>query len=81
MILVHALQDQDSYGGGFVSSQSFVGMMTDVHMWNYVLSPCEIQRYTDNLNFSPGNVINWRALEFEAVGKVVLEENQKVNCV
>ena len=73
-------QEQDSFGGKFDSSQSFVGMQSDVHMWNYVLSPCEIQRFMDDVNFSPGNVLNWRALDFETVGKVVLEEIQK-GCV
>ena len=60
-----------------MASKSFVGMMTDVHMWNYALSPCEIKRYMEDLNFTPGNVVNWRALEFETVGKVLLEEDQK----
>ena len=71
------LQEQDRMGGDFDADQSFVGMMSDVHMWNYVLSPCEIQRFMDDVNFSPGNVLNWRALDFETVGKVVLEGNQK----
>uniref|UniRef100_A0A3P9CDG7 Pentraxin (PTX) domain-containing protein n=1 Tax=Maylandia zebra TaxID=106582 RepID=A0A3P9CDG7_9CICH len=35
--------EQDSHGGGFDINQCFVGMMSDVRMWNYVLSPCEIQ--------------------------------------
>lgn len=37
------IQEQDSHGGGFHINQCFVGMMSDVRMWNYVLSPCEIQ--------------------------------------
>uniref|UniRef100_A0A668W1W2 Pentraxin family member n=1 Tax=Oreochromis aureus TaxID=47969 RepID=A0A668W1W2_OREAU len=48
-------------------------IMSDVHMWNYVLSPCEIQRFVEDLNFTPGNMINWRALEFEATGRVLVE--------
>ncbi|XP_016528893.1 serum amyloid P-component-like isoform X2 [Poecilia formosa] len=36
-------QEQDRHGGFFESRQSFVGMMTDVHMWDSVLSPCEIK--------------------------------------
>uniref|UniRef100_A0A3P8NXK1 Pentraxin (PTX) domain-containing protein n=1 Tax=Astatotilapia calliptera TaxID=8154 RepID=A0A3P8NXK1_ASTCA len=35
--------EQDSHGGGFDINQCFVGMMSDVRMWNYDLSPCEIQ--------------------------------------
>ncbi|CAL8341981.1 unnamed protein product [Gadus morhua 'NCC'] len=76
----HALimlgQEQDSHGGGFDPQQTFVGMTTDVHMWDFVLSPCEIQRFVDDLNFSPGNVINWRALEYQIVGKIILENKQ-----
>ncbi|CAJ1069187.1 C-reactive protein-like [Xyrichtys novacula] len=33
-------QDQDEHGGRFNAKQSFVGMMSDVHMWDYTLSPC-----------------------------------------
>uniref|UniRef100_A0A668A4V2 Pentraxin family member n=1 Tax=Myripristis murdjan TaxID=586833 RepID=A0A668A4V2_9TELE len=71
-------QEQDSYGGGFDAKQSFVGMISDVHMWDYVLSPCEISRYTDNINFTPGNVLNWRALDFQITGRVLLEEKQNI---
>ncbi|KAM9851645.1 serum amyloid P-component-like [Aulostomus maculatus] len=71
-------QEQDSYGGGFSADQSFVGMMSDVHMWDYVLSPCELQRYVDDLNFTPGNVLNWRALEFQIVDQVLTESKQNI---
>ncbi|XP_059196194.1 C-reactive protein-like [Centropristis striata] len=42
-------QDQDSFGGGFDINQSFVGMLSDVHMWDHVLSPCQIQDYASYL--------------------------------
>ncbi|KAM3871273.1 C-reactive protein-like [Diretmus argenteus] len=73
-------QEQDSHGGGFDIRQSFIGMITDVHMWNYVLSPCEIRRYMYELNFTPGNVLNWRALYFQMIGRVLLENKQN-NCL
>ncbi|KAM3873516.1 LOW QUALITY PROTEIN: jeltraxin-like [Diretmus argenteus] len=69
-------QDQDSYGGGFDASQSFTGMITDVHMWNYVLPPRDIRRYKD-LNITPGNVLNWRALYFQITGRVLLEKKRE----
>ncbi|KAM7383549.1 hypothetical protein PAMP_003190 [Pampus punctatissimus] len=72
-------QEQDSHGGGFDINQSFVGMMSDVYMWDYILSPCEIQRYVDDLNFTPGNVLNWRALEFEIIDRVLIE-NKQMTC-
>ncbi|KAG7248578.1 hypothetical protein CRUP_008093, partial [Coryphaenoides rupestris] len=37
--------EQDSHGGGFDAQQTFIGMISDVHMWDFVLSPCEMQRY------------------------------------
>ncbi|MEQ2173259.1 hypothetical protein GOODEAATRI_030146, partial [Goodea atripinnis] len=70
-------QEQDSYGGGFDSQQSFVGMMSDIYLWDYVLSPCEIQRYVDNLNFTPGNVLNWMALTCDITEGVLIEDKQK----
>lgn len=72
-------QDQDSYGGGFDAKQSFVGMMTDVHVWDHVISPCEIQNYSDKLSFSPGNMLNWAALDFQINGKVLVENMQGCN--
>ncbi|KAG7282145.1 hypothetical protein CRUP_034892, partial [Coryphaenoides rupestris] len=69
-------QEQDSYGAGFDLKQSFVGMISDVHMWDYVLSPCELRDYAGSTSFSPGNVLNWRAMEFVIVGKVLVEQKQ-----
>uniref|UniRef100_A0A672J4U4 Pentraxin family member n=1 Tax=Salarias fasciatus TaxID=181472 RepID=A0A672J4U4_SALFA len=66
-------QEQDAHSGGLDINQAFVGMMSDVHMWDYVLSSCEIQSYVDELNFTPGNVLNWKALEFEITDKVLVE--------
>ena len=68
------LQEQDAHGGGFDLKQCFVGMMSDVHMWDYTLSPCEMQKYVDDLNFTPGNVLNWRAMEFQIIGRVLIED-------
>lgn len=77
--LIFLGQEQDSYGGKFDRKQSFVGMMSDVYMWDYVLSSCEIQNYVDNLNFTPGNLLNWRALTFEITGRVLIE-NRQLTC-
>ncbi|CAJ1062148.1 C-reactive protein-like [Xyrichtys novacula] len=68
-------QEQDSYGGGFDAKQSFVGMMSDVHMWDYTLSPCQIQRYTNRESFPSGNVLDWKA-SFQTFGRVLIEDQQ-----
>lgn len=78
--ILQSLQEQDSHGGGFDIKQSFVGMMSDVHMWDYILSPCEIHSYMDDLNFTPGNVLNWRALEFQISDRVLIED-KLMTCV
>uniref|UniRef100_A0A3B3BBR4 Pentraxin family member n=1 Tax=Oryzias melastigma TaxID=30732 RepID=A0A3B3BBR4_ORYME len=67
-------QDQDTFGGGFDVNQSFVGMITDVHMWDYTLSSCDIQNYMSEMTFPPGNVLNWKTLDFEIVGNVLIED-------
>ncbi|XP_061144536.1 serum amyloid P-component-like [Syngnathus typhle] len=67
-------QEQDSYGGGFDASQSFIGMISRLHVWDHVISSNEIQRYEADLNFTPGNVFNWRALDFEIVGNILVED-------
>lgn len=67
------VQEQDSYGGGFDVSQSFVGEVTDVHFWDSVISPCEIQLYMQLNRFTPGNILNWKALEFTTGGGVFKE--------
>uniref|UniRef100_A0A3P8YN60 Pentraxin family member n=1 Tax=Esox lucius TaxID=8010 RepID=A0A3P8YN60_ESOLU len=73
-------QDQDTYGGGFDTFDSFYGHETDVHMWDTVLSPCEIQSYMEDGIYTPGNVINWKSLEQTSFGNVVIERKQNLIC-
>ncbi|XP_036930110.1 C-reactive protein-like isoform X2 [Acanthopagrus latus] len=76
-IIIVLGQEQDSHGGDFDVNQSFIGMMSDVHMWDYVVSPHEIQNYAHRfVGFTPGNVLNWRELEFQTVGRVLIEDEQ-----
>ncbi|PIO34338.1 hypothetical protein AB205_0108440, partial [Aquarana catesbeiana] len=64
-------QDQDSFGGGFDASQSLVGEISDVHMWDYVLTQEDIQKVlSGDLN---GNVINWKSLRYEIKGEVLIK--------
>ncbi|XP_012685260.2 serum amyloid P-component-like [Clupea harengus] len=68
-------QDQDSYGGKFDKGQSFVGMITDVHMWDSVLPYPEIALYMNRIQQkTDGHVINWRSLDFTTKGYVIVEE-------
>lgn len=49
-------------------------MLSDVHMWNHTVPRQDILNYMDNMYFSPGNVLNWLDLEFQIVGRVLVEE-------
>lgn len=71
-------QEQDTYGGGFDATQSFIGMISKVYMWDYVLSASEIQNYVDGNSFTRGNVLNWRALDYEIKGQVLVEEPEVI---
>ncbi|KAM9319663.1 uncharacterized protein PAF06_004060 [Gastrophryne carolinensis] len=65
-------QEQDSFGGGFEASQSFVGEMGDVNMWDYVLTPNNIESVMRNQLH--GNLLNWKSLSYEVKGDVLLEQ-------
>ncbi|XP_043973643.1 jeltraxin-like [Gambusia affinis] len=75
-IIIALGQDQDSHGGRFDAKQSFIGMMSDLHMWDYTLSPCEIRKYAKDFCYAEGNVLNWNSLEFQIIGRVLIENKQ-----
>ncbi|XP_073480051.1 uncharacterized protein [Aquarana catesbeiana] len=64
-------QEQDAFGGGVSASQSLVGEISDVHMWDYVLTPEDIQKVISGDHH--GNVINWKSLLYEMEGDVLLQ--------
>ncbi|XP_063735240.1 serum amyloid P-component-like [Eleginops maclovinus] len=71
-------QEQDTYGAGFDAKQSFVGMITDFHMWDTIIPTCEIKRFIGEKHFIPGNVFSWKALDFQVKGQVLVEEASDV---
>ncbi|XP_019126810.2 C-reactive protein-like [Larimichthys crocea] len=75
-------QDQDTYGGGFDQNQSFVGDLTDVHLWDSVISPCQIRFFMEGSAFNPGNLVNWNDLQYSITGSVHVENSDfdKVTC-
>ncbi|XP_068614202.1 C-reactive protein-like [Brachionichthys hirsutus] len=74
-------QEQDSYGGGFDVAQSFVGVITDVHMWDHIIASEEIKYYMKRRYFSPGNVYNWGSLDYEIVGDVRVARERDVKWI
>ncbi|RXN37655.1 pentraxin fusion -like protein [Labeo rohita] len=60
-------QDCDKYLGGFDAEQSFVGEITDVQMWDHVLSGSEIRAVYSNQepHVPKGNVFDWNTIKYE----------------
>ncbi|KAM8921484.1 C-reactive protein-like [Pelodytes ibericus] len=69
-------QEQDTFEGGFDAAQSFVGEISDVNMWDYVLTPEDIQKVLANDN--NGNIISWSSLTYVSKGDVLIQP--KLQC-
>ncbi|XP_075039889.1 C-reactive protein-like [Mixophyes fleayi] len=63
-------QDQDELGGKFDEKQSFVGEISDVHLWNYVLPSCAIRDVYERKSTIWGNIINWESIKYTLFGDV-----------
>nr|AFA37911.1 SAP [Apodemus agrarius] len=64
-------QEQDSYGGSFQKTQSFVGEFADLYMWDYVLTQQDILLAYMGSPVNP-NIIDWQALNYQINGYVVV---------
>ena len=56
-------QDQDSVGGDFQTSQSFQGMLSNVNIWDHVLSEAQITEMSTSCvldEWNEANVYKWR---------------------
>ncbi|XP_043944531.1 C-reactive protein-like [Protopterus annectens] len=67
-------QDQDILEGGFDASQSFVGELNSVNLWDYLLSPQEIHDAREMKYSAVGNVIDMGTIKYCLTGDVVVEE-------
>ena len=52
-------QEQDSLGGSFQASQSFIGEMTGVNIWDHVIGDEEIKSMSMSCHSGVGNVFQW----------------------
>ncbi|XP_056438458.1 C-reactive protein-like [Gadus chalcogrammus] len=64
-------QDADSFLGDFDATQSFVGEIFEVNMWDRVLPPDAIQQLSTGKCFSYANVIDWATVKLTLHGKAV----------
>lgn len=65
-------QEQDTYGGGFDKSQSFVGEIGDLNMWDSVLTPQDIKLMYHGSTLAP-NILDWKNLNYDINGYVVIK--------
>ncbi|KAL7873955.1 hypothetical protein SRHO_G00049250 [Serrasalmus rhombeus] len=72
-------QDPDSFVGKFDENQSFVGEISGVNMWDYVLTGGQIKQFNEKLGLGPEpKVLNWDTMQYEVHGNVlVVEEKYK----
>ena len=66
-------QDQDKYGGGFESSQSFNGEVFGVNMWDYEMSEDEIAQLSSSCFDPEGNYLKWSDFKGGEEGDVEIE--------
>jgi len=52
-------QEQDSFGGRFEASQSYIGELTDLNIWNRVLPASEISKLSKSCHGRRGNAKKW----------------------
>ncbi|KAG8430474.1 hypothetical protein GDO86_020534 [Hymenochirus boettgeri] len=69
-------QEQDSYGGKFDASQSFVGEISGIQMWDKFINQANLDPPCNSLYRA---IINWKYLKYESQGDVaVLAEMCKI---
>ncbi|KAM9114190.1 serum amyloid P-component-like [Pangshura tecta] len=65
-------QEQDTPGGNFDINQSFVGEITDVYMWDTLLSPDDVSLAMNN-KVLPPLILDWKTLSYEIKDYVVIK--------
>ncbi|MEQ2160336.1 hypothetical protein GOODEAATRI_032672 [Goodea atripinnis] len=63
-------QDPDNFLGGFDAKQSFVGEISDVNLWDSVLSDTDVQNQFHQRTTQKGNVIDWETVDLTPTGAV-----------
>jgi len=65
-------QDPDSLLGDYNEKQSFVGQISEVNLWDYVLLPRIIQDLVSGRRVPLPNVLDWETVILKPVGNVVV---------
>ena len=73
-------QDQDSDGGGFKKSESFIGELANYNMWSYALDANQILQLSKSCALGKGDVFHWQ-LAIEKRSGPDLQEITNPTCV
>jgi len=74
-------QEQDSLGGSFSPEEAFTGDLSQLNVWNKVLSPHEIYNLVRNCFTEAGNVKAWADFQTGLQGVYVLtNKSHACNC-
>lgn len=68
-------QDPDKHLGDLEAVQSFVGEVTDLNMWDYVLPRSQIQALHYEHKISKGNIFDWATIEYQLNGNVMVVDD------
>ncbi|XP_042245730.1 C-reactive protein-like [Thunnus maccoyii] len=68
-------QEQDEFRGGYNLNDSFEGDITDLHMWDHIVSACDIRSYMNQGSFDPGNLLDWNNLSYRVSGNVFIQDS------
>lgn len=63
-------QEQDEVGTGFSETESFIGTMSYLDIWNYTLRPRDIQEFYMSCEPYFGNLIPWTAFKLNIKGNI-----------
>lgn len=69
-------QEQDRVGGGFSESESFLGKLTLIDIWNTVSTAANVKHLFDTCEKYHGNVIAWSYVQEHIHGDVAV----MINC-
>uniref|UniRef100_A0A8C3AN14 Si:dkey-283b15.2 n=1 Tax=Cyclopterus lumpus TaxID=8103 RepID=A0A8C3AN14_CYCLU len=73
-------QEQDTLGGRFDATQSFVGELSDVHMWSHVLTASDIYSLASCGSHLRGDVMAWSESEVEVLQPRFIN-TKRVQCI
>lgn len=74
-------QDPDAFLGEYEAYQSFIGEISNVNMWDYVLSDSDIQALHCDCSVPKGNIFDWNTVQYEINGNVLIIPDGQSNAI